>query len=558
LICNICECHTSTVASNLLEKDSLELFREIVLRLPVGPHLSMKILNCLFRIVERQYQSSSATQQQQQHDSGVQQMEENNALLAVEILCDVMSKKYLPRNDDQGAGAGGGGEDSGALVLVELIAQAVGLLQQMSSSSNGSSRSMEDISTVLPLFEFINLFVEYHIERCMASSLRHPKASAVMEVFLNELSNLTRACSHPDYLYKVCVIWKGLLEDEVAKYAVLQNENCLQAGVHIFQAGLLQNNSTLESVRCSICPIPTPSLLSPLPPSLLPSALPAPFFHPTHCPPSLSSLSLADQFIDDIEDDFETNPFQDEKIKHILFPIQRRSESSKDSSTSLSHNHHKEGSAAYNVLQIITTCIVSPPSLSCSLPHSSSLSSAAVADSLLRIQSIHCLCGTSVSISSARNLRDPLLRFTNSCLCSRHSLPPKVSPFPSLLFSLCDDMRLTVRMNDDRLMPLCMAPYELLPPLIPLIQNMVQSTPTLPLPPVSLTIPHPSSAGNKILQSREILFVSFPSLLSGPLVNSLSLSPLLLSFLAAGGVTTILFAHCQQLHWDRNWCSLSH
>lgn len=244
LICSVCDFHSSTVASNLLEKNSLELFREIVLRLPVGPHLSMKILNCLFQIVERQYHSSAAAASQQ-HDSGVQQMEENNALLAIEILCDVMSKKYLPRNDD------GGGEDSGALVLVELIAQAIGLLQQMSSPA--SARNMEDVSTILPLFEFINLFVEYHIERCMASSLRNQKASSVMEVFLNELSTLTRACSHPEYLYKVCVIWKGLLEDEVAKCAVLQNENCLQAGFHIFQAGLLQNNPTLESV-CSSSP----------------------------------------------------------------------------------------------------------------------------------------------------------------------------------------------------------------------------------------------------------------------------------------------------------------
>lgn len=43
--------------------------------------------------------------------------------MAVEILCDVMSKKYIPRDN--------GNEDSGATVLVELIAQAIGLLQQM-------------------------------------------------------------------------------------------------------------------------------------------------------------------------------------------------------------------------------------------------------------------------------------------------------------------------------------------------------------------------------------------------------------------------------------------
>jgi hypothetical protein len=229
LICNICEAHSNSLSSNLIEKNGLELFREIVLRLPVGPHLSMAILTSLFNIVQRQFLSQTTSAQ-------FSQLEETNALLAVEILCDVMSKKYIPR--------GQGDDDAGARILIELIAQAVGLLQQMSSSST----SIEDVSTILPLFEFINLFIEYHIERCIASSLRDPKAVSVMEVFLNELSNLTRACSHPEYLYKICLIWKGLLEDEVVKYAVLQNENCLQAGFHIFQAGLLQNNSAMESV----------------------------------------------------------------------------------------------------------------------------------------------------------------------------------------------------------------------------------------------------------------------------------------------------------------------
>lgn len=190
----------------------------------------MNILTCLFSIVERQYRTAT------QVVDSIRQMEENNALLAVEILCDVMSKKYIPRGDS--------GEDSGAMVLVELIAQAVGLLQQMSSGS----ANIEDLSTILPLFEFINLFIEYHIERCITSSTRDRKAASVMEVFLTELSTLTRACSHPEYLYKICVLWQGLLEDESAKYAVLQNESCLQAGVHIFQAGLIQNNPSLENV----------------------------------------------------------------------------------------------------------------------------------------------------------------------------------------------------------------------------------------------------------------------------------------------------------------------
>ena len=122
LISNICDSHTSTISSNLIEKNGLELFREIVLRLPVGQHISTNILNSLFQIVDRQYRLE-LQQQQQQISQEIKNLEENNALLAVEILCDIMSKKYLPRED--------GNEDSGATVLIELVAQAIGLLQQM-------------------------------------------------------------------------------------------------------------------------------------------------------------------------------------------------------------------------------------------------------------------------------------------------------------------------------------------------------------------------------------------------------------------------------------------
>ncbi len=108
--------------SNTREKDALELFRELVLRLPVGPHLSMNMINCLFRLVERQHHSL-----QEGRNEEILRAEENNALLALEILCDVMSKKYIPRVEGQ--------TDEGAAILVELIANAIGLLQQMRSVS---------------------------------------------------------------------------------------------------------------------------------------------------------------------------------------------------------------------------------------------------------------------------------------------------------------------------------------------------------------------------------------------------------------------------------------
>ncbi len=106
----------------------------------------------------------------------------------------------------------------------------------------------------MPLLEFINLFVENHIERCIATSSRDIKTATVMETFLNELAALTRTFSHPEFLHKICLIWNGLFEEE-SKTSVLRNENCLQAGFHIFQAGLFQNNPNLEEVpiECFSC-----------------------------------------------------------------------------------------------------------------------------------------------------------------------------------------------------------------------------------------------------------------------------------------------------------------
>jgi hypothetical protein len=88
--------------------------RELVVKLPVGPHLSFQVLTCLFGVVERYHQ-----QQTQVQGSA------SNAVLAVEVLTEVMSKRYIPPSAD------GSASDAGAGILVELVAQAVGILQQL-------------------------------------------------------------------------------------------------------------------------------------------------------------------------------------------------------------------------------------------------------------------------------------------------------------------------------------------------------------------------------------------------------------------------------------------
>jgi hypothetical protein len=88
------------------------------MRLPVGPHLSFTVLRSLFGVVERQFITSCA-------------LEEANAVLSVEVLCEVMAKRYIPRVE-------GSEDDSGASVLVELVAEAVGVMQKMRSAPSDS------------------------------------------------------------------------------------------------------------------------------------------------------------------------------------------------------------------------------------------------------------------------------------------------------------------------------------------------------------------------------------------------------------------------------------
>jgi hypothetical protein len=102
-------------------------------------------------------------------------------------------------------------------------------------------------------------------------------------------------------------------------------------------------------------------------------------------------------------------------------------------------------------------------------------------------------------------------------------------------------------------MPLCMAPYELLPPLIPLIQNMVPQHNSFSF---FLSLIPPQLETRSYSQGKSFLYLfqascqvqvpsyhSFDHLLSSPPTPPA----------APGSLVEILFAYCQQLYrdWDR-------
>ena len=105
----------SNTDSSAVQQIALQLMRELVVKLPVGPHLSFQVLTALFGVVELYHQQQL----------GCVRVSGGNAVLAVEVLTEVMSKRYIPPATD------GTSTDAGAGILVELVAQAVELLKAL-------------------------------------------------------------------------------------------------------------------------------------------------------------------------------------------------------------------------------------------------------------------------------------------------------------------------------------------------------------------------------------------------------------------------------------------
>jgi hypothetical protein len=93
---------------------ALELMKTVVAKLPIGPHISADVLNLMFTIAEL-----GADHQSVFHQS---------ALSSMEILTEIMLKKYIPR-DNSGSDAQGKTQDRTVHMMMHIVNKTVMLLK---------------------------------------------------------------------------------------------------------------------------------------------------------------------------------------------------------------------------------------------------------------------------------------------------------------------------------------------------------------------------------------------------------------------------------------------
>lgn len=170
---------------------AVELMKIVMGKLPIGAHISPDILNLLFNLAELVITSPSFGQ---------------SSVKAVEALTEFTTQKCIP--------LGPSGVDIGGMLLVELAAKAIGLLQRIITAG-----SIQDNDCVPAILEFITSFIDGHLERC----IKAPSTGLIGNIttFMRELVSLSCASTSPDYLTKIAAMWEKLLTIEYIKEHVL-------------------------------------------------------------------------------------------------------------------------------------------------------------------------------------------------------------------------------------------------------------------------------------------------------------------------------------------------
>jgi hypothetical protein len=231
LACNVClTClHTSSQDNYNLTR-SLELLKTIVGKIEVGDHISNDLIDLLFSISERGASISSNYSR--------------SAVLAVEVLTELMCKRYLPTGNVPNTV--NTSKDIGANILVDLVARAVTMLGKYRSM--GSS-FLAECQIVIPLIEFITSFSEFHLERCLLAQSTGMAANIC--AFLAELSQLTCACNEVPYMAKIATMWEKLVDIDAVKETLATASSSdgetiwVPAAKHLLQCCLTNSNEKL-------------------------------------------------------------------------------------------------------------------------------------------------------------------------------------------------------------------------------------------------------------------------------------------------------------------------
>ena len=236
---------------------ALDLLKVIISKLQIGAHVTSDTVDLLFRVAELGAVGLS------NHTSAAPSNLSREALgkaahSAIEILTEIMSKKYLPpapHSTTAGAGAApSSSTDSSLHMLGVVLAKTTALLQGIRSAGE-----LEDSPVAMSLLEFVSVFAESHLERCIqlssVCSQNSSSSSAVVDqnmdravsLFLEELVATTVCTSSVEVLHKAVSVWNHILLLGAVKERLLgQGALCLSVVSHLLQCCLLQTNESLR------------------------------------------------------------------------------------------------------------------------------------------------------------------------------------------------------------------------------------------------------------------------------------------------------------------------
>jgi hypothetical protein len=227
---------------------ALELLKVIIGKLQIGPHVTTDVIELLFSVAQLGAADPSSTSSSSGAPIDAAVLE-RAALSAIEVLTEVMSKKYLPPSR---------GADTGStLLLVSILEKSAALLKSLRCAGR-----MEASPTAMSLLEFVGVFAESHLEKCIRLSTMQSADAAggsagsgvvdsamdrAVQLFLEELVASTSSTMEPEVLHKVVTVWNRVLSLGSVKEALITRPQlCVSMVAHLLQSALLQTNASLR------------------------------------------------------------------------------------------------------------------------------------------------------------------------------------------------------------------------------------------------------------------------------------------------------------------------
>lgn len=225
--------------SAMLLNISLSVVKVIVTKLPLGEHISEDVISLLLSCIEISQNNT---------------MLHTSAMNSIEIITEIIVKKYIPSSSSNAANNGVKAVDNSINILMGIVIKAVNqlksFLQRQSltqDTQNQSDQQENDEKLILALLEFILLFTETHIERCCDNGM-------IMHGFIQEIVNLTLSNCEVKRVSKLVSIWNELCQVDAAKEYIIQLPDSVVLNVitHMLNVSILSKNAMNPQLNQSL------------------------------------------------------------------------------------------------------------------------------------------------------------------------------------------------------------------------------------------------------------------------------------------------------------------